>query len=172
MQYNIIVYIVTMVIELIVVHTCMHALKTMNLYAKFQINMILPSIKHQIYKYFLLFFQLLTRSVAIVLVGIVANPYILIALVVLLIGFLFIRWYYLKTARDIKRLEALGKLMYVYNLFVLSNNCIHASCILLAQYSPYVHGRGVEIVSQLLDILAYFSSFLSCSSYTLYTTQF
>ena len=46
---------------------------------------------------------------AIVLTTVVANPYILIALVPLLVGFVFLRWYYLKTARDIKRLEALGQ---------------------------------------------------------------
>ena len=46
---------VTMVIELTVVHTCMctHALKTMNLYAQFQLNMILQTLDLQILFIFL-----------------------------------------------------------------------------------------------------------------------
>ena len=54
------------------------------------------------------FFQLLTRVLAIVITAVTANPYMLIVVVILFIIFISLRWYYLKTARDIKRLEALG----------------------------------------------------------------
>ena len=54
------------------------------------------------------FFQLLTRILAIVITALIANPYMLIVVVILFIIFISLRWYYLKTARDIKRLEALG----------------------------------------------------------------
>ena len=38
----------------------------------------------------------------------VANPYMLIVVAALCTGSMIFRWYYIKTARDIKRLEALG----------------------------------------------------------------
>ena len=50
---------------------------------------------------------MLTASVAI--------PYILALVVVVVIGGLILRWYYLKTARDLKRLEALGQQLYIIN---------------------------------------------------------
>ena len=55
-----------------------------------------------------LFSQLLTRFLAVVITAVIANPYMLIVVVILFIIFISLRWYYLKTARDIKRLEALG----------------------------------------------------------------
>ena len=44
---------------------------------------------------------MLTASIAI--------PYIMIVVAVVLVCCLVLRWYYLKAARDIKRLEALGE---------------------------------------------------------------
>ena len=39
----------------------------------------------------------------------VGNPYILIPAFLIVVGFIALRWYYLKTSRDIKRLEAIGE---------------------------------------------------------------
>ena len=55
------------------------------------------------------FTQLLVRTTAIVLTAIVANPVTLVSIVFLLAAFIALRWYYVKSARDIKRLEALCK---------------------------------------------------------------
>ena len=54
------------------------------------------------------------RFVAVLVTAVAANLYLLIVVTVLLVVFLGFRWYYLKTARDIKRLEALGQLSVVY----------------------------------------------------------
>ena len=64
---------------------------------------------------FLLFscLQTLTRCITAFLVSAVANPYLLIPLFVFLIVLLFIRWYYVQTSRDVKRLEALGPCLYI-----------------------------------------------------------
>ena len=56
----------------------------------------------------LIYLQILVQFLATVIKASVANPYILIAAVALFVSSLALRWYYLKTARDIKRLEALG----------------------------------------------------------------
>ena len=42
------------------------------------------------------------------LTAVIANYYLIVLLVILFVTFLIIRWYYLKTARDVKRLEAIG----------------------------------------------------------------
>ena len=57
--------------------------------------------------------QVVSRCIAIFLIAVVANYYLLVALVVVFVSFLTIRWYYLKTARDVKRLEALGNILYI-----------------------------------------------------------
>ncbi|XP_019852694.1 PREDICTED: multidrug resistance-associated protein 4-like [Amphimedon queenslandica] len=54
------------------------------------------------------YLDVLVRFLAIMITASVANPYVLIAVVVLFVSSLALRWYYLKTARDIKRLEALA----------------------------------------------------------------
>ena len=48
------------------------------------------------------------RFLAAMITASVANPYVVIAVVLMFIVSLVFRWYYLKTARDVKRLEALG----------------------------------------------------------------
>ena len=52
--------------------------------------------------------QFLIRFLAILVTSIVGNPWLTIAAVVVMFVFIFFRWYYLKTARDVKRLEAIG----------------------------------------------------------------
>lgn len=56
-------------------------------------------------------FKVLTRFFAAIITASIANPYILVVVAVLFLFSLLFRWYYLKTARDIKRLEALGQLL-------------------------------------------------------------
>ena len=41
-------------------------------------------------------------------VAVVANPYLIPLLIFLSVLIVFLRWYYIKTARDVKRLEAIG----------------------------------------------------------------
>ena len=53
--------------------------------------------------------QLILRFMDIIVVAAVALPYILIPLPFILVLFLVIRWYFLKTSRAVKRLEAIGK---------------------------------------------------------------
>ncbi|XP_019851290.1 PREDICTED: multidrug resistance-associated protein 4-like [Amphimedon queenslandica] len=43
------------------------------------------------------------------LIAIIANYYLIVLLVILCTGFVGVRWYYIKTARDIKRLEAIAR---------------------------------------------------------------
>ena len=52
--------------------------------------------------------QLAMRFVAILVTAIASNPYLPIVIAALIVFFLGFRWYYLKTARDVKRLEAVG----------------------------------------------------------------
>ena len=54
--------------------------------------------------------QLLLRFLAIILTASAANPWVLIPAVFVMTAHLILRWYYLKTSREIKRLEAIGML--------------------------------------------------------------
>ena len=59
-------------------------------------------------------------SFAILLLNVATMPYLLAAAIPIVALFLFIRYYYLKSAREIKRLEAMSKLLnIVLTLFVL-----------------------------------------------------
>ena len=55
--------------------------------------------------------QLFLRFIGIILVASVANPYVLIPMPFIMLTFLAIRWYFLKTSRNVKRLEALGEMI-------------------------------------------------------------
>ena len=50
---------------------------------------------------------------AIICVAAAANLYLLIPLPVIILVFLAVRWYFLKTSRDVKRLEAIGEYTYM-----------------------------------------------------------
>ena len=52
--------------------------------------------------------QLLLRFIAIIITAIVSNPWVLIPASVIIVLFVVMRTYYLKTSREIKRLEAVG----------------------------------------------------------------
>ena len=58
-----------------------------------------------VYTYFM---QVLLRIFSILIVAGVANYFIFIPVVIVVCVFIAIRWYYLTTAREIKRLEAIG----------------------------------------------------------------
>ena len=62
-------------------------------------------------------FQLLLRVVAILSTASAFNVYVLLPAAILVVIFLAMRWYYLKTSRDVKRLEAIGNasLITCYN---------------------------------------------------------
>jgi ATP-binding cassette subfamily C (CFTR/MRP) protein 4 len=55
------------------------------------------------------FLILMFRFFGILVASIIANPYLAIPVVVLCVVFAAFRWYYLKSARDIKRVEALSR---------------------------------------------------------------
>ena len=59
------------------------------------------------------FIQLFVRFLGILIISIAANPWLAIVAAAVMVVFVFFRWYYLKTARDVKRLEAIGN--YVCN---------------------------------------------------------
>ncbi len=59
------------------------------------------------------FLQLFIRFLAVLMLAIVANYYLVIVAVILVVIFVIFRWYYLKTARDVKRLEAIGIFMHI-----------------------------------------------------------
>ena len=56
---------------------------------------------------FLIFFQFFSYFGGVIFLATVAIPWVLIALVVFVIIFLIVRWLFLTTARELKRLEAL-----------------------------------------------------------------
>ena len=58
---------------------------------------------------FCTFPQLAMRFLATLLTAMISIPYMIIVVVALMAVFVGLRWYYIKTARDVKRLEALGQ---------------------------------------------------------------
>ncbi|XP_064381882.1 ATP-binding cassette sub-family C member 4-like isoform X1 [Halichondria panicea] len=55
------------------------------------------------------FIERLIRFLAILIISIAANPWLAIVAAAVMVVFVFFRWYYLKTARDVKRLEAIAR---------------------------------------------------------------
>ena len=58
-----------------------------------------------------LFLQLFMRCAAIIVTAMVSNYLLIIFVAVFLFFTVGFRWYYLKTAREVKRLEAIGQLL-------------------------------------------------------------
>ena len=56
--------------------------------------------------------QIMLRFLAVMIVAGAANVYVFIPVAVVIVLLLLLRWYYLTTAREVKRLEAIGVLMY------------------------------------------------------------
>ena len=56
-------------------------------------------------------FQLAMRFLATIITVMFAIVYMIIVVTLLLVLLVGMRWYYIKTARDVKRLEALGQLV-------------------------------------------------------------
>ena len=77
--------------------------------------------------------QIMLQFLSIMIVSGVANNYIFIPMVFVILAFILLRWYYLRTSREVKRLEAVGKysswcaftrlLAYPLNIRILSH-CI------------------------------------------------
>lgn len=57
-------------------------------------------------------FQWFSRAVSILITAIVAIPWFIIPCVLFIVLFLALRFYYIKTARELKRLEAIGKIIH------------------------------------------------------------
>ena len=74
-------------------------------------------------------FQLFVRFIAIMTTAVVANPYLLIVVFVLMFVFFFLRWYYLQTAREVKRLEAVGNDNYTKR-FLVSVVILECFCVI------------------------------------------
>lgn len=85
----------------------------------------------QLIKISLLNFQLLTRFFAIILTAAAANYWILLPAALVMVIFLVLRWYYLKTARDVKRLEAIGKFQSTQLKELLKFSCDFIFFVLL-----------------------------------------
>ena len=62
--------------------------------------------------------QLLLKFVAILVTAAYSNVYVIIPAFFIVVIFLVFRWYYLKTSRDVKRLEAIG--MHVGHSYFLT----------------------------------------------------
>lgn len=77
---------------------------------------------------FIFLAQLLVWFIAVVCVTSAANPYVIISLPAIICAFLIIRWYFLKTSRDVKRLEAIGisrtVILFVIRLSLLRSNLL------------------------------------------------
>ena len=58
---------------------------------------------------FVCLFQLTILAFAILLLNVISIPYLLLVVVPVVAMFLYIRQYYLKTSREVKRLEAASK---------------------------------------------------------------
>ncbi len=74
--------------------------------------------------------QLLLRFFTIILTASSSNPWVFIPAVVVMTALLALRWYYLKTSRDVKRLEAIGdyadmsELEYMWWKYTLVMHCV------------------------------------------------
>ena len=75
-----------------------------------------------------LLLQLLLRCVAVIVTAMASNPWVVIPAVILVISFLALRWYYLRTSREVKRLEAIGtpKVCFTNNYYTFKV-CLHFS---------------------------------------------
>ena len=60
--------------------------------------------------------QLLTKFLAIMAVAVASNYWMIFPSVLLSGTFIGFRWYYLRTSREIKRLEAIGKFIVLFSL--------------------------------------------------------
>ena len=54
----------------------------------------------------------MVRFFAVLIVAGIANWYTFIPVAVVIVAFLFVRWYFLKAGREMKRLEAIGQFKY------------------------------------------------------------
>ena len=81
---------------------------------------------------------------AIVVTAAIANYYLAVVCVVLVVIFVIFRWYFLKTAREIKRLEAQGNTLcnvyiHTYNHYICSMIIGNFMIFILARSPMYSH---------------------------------
>ena len=70
----------------------------------------------------------MSRFFAIMITAVIANPYLLIVVVIIMLVFFLFRWYFLKSAREVKRIEALGVCVCVY-VCVCVSVCLCSVCV-------------------------------------------
>ena len=61
----------------------------------------------------------MTRFFAVLIVAGIANWYVFIPVAFVIVAFLFVRWYFLKAGREMKRLEAIGQFL-VHSLYIIT----------------------------------------------------
>lgn len=64
----------------------------------------------------IVFFQIGLTVVGIIAVVAIVNPWLLVPTMIVAVIFSFMRSFYLKTARNVKRLEGVSKLFINYNI--------------------------------------------------------
>ena len=74
---------------------------------------------HDYCVFFSLTHQWMIHFIAIALTIVIVNVWIIIPLVLLSVVIPVFRWYYLKTAREVKRLEAIGQSQFTMHIMVL-----------------------------------------------------
>ena len=91
-------------------------------------------------------FQLVVLAVAIILLSVSSLPYLLIGAVPVVVIFVWLRQYYVKTAREIKRIESLSKSVCVFMLTLrkelsvrMNNVAKHGHAKPFFNFLPYVH---------------------------------
>ena len=63
------------------------------------------------------FFQLVVLALAIILLTVSSQPYLLLGAIPVVMIFVWLRQYYVKTAREIKRIESLSKCAYLFTFW-------------------------------------------------------
>ena len=79
--------------------------------------------------------QLTLRFISVILTTVIAIVWLIFPVFLVIVLFVGMRWYYLKTAREVKRLEAIGKIWQLL--------------IYIAQYEQIVSCVPVGSMSQL-----------------------
>ena len=95
------------------------------------------------------YFQVLTRFFAAMVTASLANPYIIIVVAGLFFFSFLFRLYYLKTARDIKRLEALGQWLICSsisnkNLHYIARSPVYSHLSLTLQGLPTIRSYSMQ----------------------------
>lgn len=63
-------------------------------------------------------FQLTVFGLAILLISVLAQPFVAVIVVPIMVIFVWLRQYFVKTSREVKRIEALSKSLLLFHCFV------------------------------------------------------